>query len=71
MSDWSHECWMARLNCRLTQQDWAAVSFVSPNTISRWETGRTEPPEYVKERLRAAWAVQYDAYLAARDAMKH
>jgi len=71
MEPWSHEVWSWRLNCHLNQKDAAAVCYVSPNTISRWENGHCEPPEYVKERVRAAWAAQYEAYLAARDAMKH
>ena len=41
-----------------TQENLAAAVGVKPNTISRWECGRTTPPAWVRDNL--ALALQAD-----------
>ena len=66
MVTWSHECWHARTLLRMTQAEAAEACCVSLATWSRWERGRAEPSQTVKESVRDAMTVEHIAYMGAK-----
>jgi transcriptional regulator with XRE-family HTH domain len=52
MMDWAERIRNYRVRSKLTQEQLAELFMVEPRTISRWETGVSQPPESVRLKLR-------------------
>jgi transcriptional regulator with XRE-family HTH domain len=50
--DWAERIKNYRLRSKLTQEQLAELFMVEPRTISRWETGASQPPDSVRLKLR-------------------
>lgn len=55
-----------RLTHNLTQREIATYLNVDRSTYSYWETGRTEPPLYIIQKLTKFYNVDYNTLLSKR-----